>query len=121
LINAKGIKRLTVDHSLVERLIATHQITREEARYHPQRNVIYRTIGDKAKIEIEVNSLSLAVGDNLLLCSDGLSGMLEDERIYELVLDANNPQAACEALVEAANAAGGHDNVSVVIVKVVEP
>ena len=58
LINTKGIKRLTIDHSLVERLIATHQITREEARSHPQRNVIYRTIGDKPNIEIEVNSLT---------------------------------------------------------------
>ena len=121
LINAKGIKRLTVDHSLVERLIATHQITREEARYHPQRNVIYRTIGDKPKIEVEVNSLTLAVGDQLLLCSDGLSGMLEDDRIINVVSSASDPQAACEALIEAANAAGGQDNVSVVIVKVVEP
>jgi serine/threonine protein phosphatase PrpC len=121
LVNSKGIRRLTVDHSLVERLIATNQITREEARYHPQRNVIYRTIGDKPKIELEVNSLTLAIGDHLLLCSDGLSGMLEDDRIYQLVLDASDPQAACEALIESANAAGGQDNISVVIVKVVEP
>jgi serine/threonine protein phosphatase PrpC len=121
LVNSKGIKRLTVDHSLVERLIATNQITREEARYHPQRNVIYRTVGDKPKIEIEVTAHTLAIGDSLLLCSDGLSGMVEDERIYKLVMDAPNPQAACEALVEAANSAGGQDNVSVVLVKVVEP
>lgn len=121
LINSKGIKRLTVDHSLVERLIATHQITREEARYHPQRNVIYRTIGDKPKIEIEVTSLTLGIGDNLLLCSDGLSGMVEDERICKTVQEASNPQAACETLIKAANAAGGQDNISVVIVKVVEP
>jgi serine/threonine protein phosphatase PrpC len=120
LINTKGIKRLTVDHSLVERLIATHQITREEARYHPQRNVIYRTVGDKPKIEVDVTSLTLAVGDSLLLCSDGLSGMLDDEMICKFVLEANNPQAACETLIEAANAAGGQDNSSVVIVKVVE-
>jgi len=121
LINGKGIKRLTVDHSLVERLIATHQITREEARYHPQRNVIYRTIGDKPKIELEITSLTLAIGDNLLLCSDGLSGMVEDEKICQLVLEASSPQAAAEALIEAANAAGGQDNSSVVIVKVAEP
>jgi protein phosphatase len=120
-INAIGIRRLTVDHSLVERLIATHQISREEARYHPQRNVIYRTVGDKSKIEIEVTSLTLSIGDSLLLCSDGLSGMVEDERICKLVLDASSPQAACEALIEAANAAGGQDNISVVIVKIVEP
>jgi protein phosphatase len=120
LINAKGIQRLTIDHSLVERLIATHQITREEARYHPQRNVIYRTIGDKPNIEIEVNAITLSVGDHLLLCSDGLSGMVEDERICQLVMSASSPQAASEALIEAANAAGGQDNSSVVIVKVVE-
>ena len=105
----------------MERLIATHQITREEARFHPQRNVIYRTVGDKPQVEIEVNSLTLAIGDNLMLCSDGLSGMVEDEKICKLVMDAPDPQAASEALVEAANAAGGQDNISVVIVKAVEP
>ena len=63
----------------------------------------------------------MGIGDHLLLCSDGLSGMVEDEQICKLVLDASDPQTACEALIEAANAAGGQDNASVVIVKVVEP
>lgn len=121
LINTQGIQRLTLDHSLVERLVATQQITREEARFHPQRNVIYRTIGDKSKIEVEVSVNMLGVGDFLLLCSDGLSGMLDDQTILKTVLEASSPQAACETLVEAANAAGGDDNISVVIVQVVHP
>jgi protein phosphatase len=120
LINAKGINQLTVDHSLVERLIASNQITREEARHHPQRNVIYRTMGDKAKIEVEVSSHNLEVGDNLLLCSDGLSGMLEDPTIQRIVMEATSPQAACDALIDAANLAGGEDNISVIVAKVVK-
>lgn len=121
LINAQGIQRLTLDHSLVERLIATNQIRREEARFHPQRNVIYRTIGDKLGIEVEVSTCPLKVGDYLMLCSDGLSGMLDDQTIMKTVLIAPTPQAACDALVDLANAAGGDDNISVAIVQIVQP
>lgn len=121
LINAQGIQRLTLDHSLVERLIETNQISREEARFHPQRNVIYRTIGDKSRIEVDVSTNLLNTGDYLLLCSDGLSGMLDDQTILKNVLEAPTPQAACDALVDLANAAGGDDNISVVIVQVVRP
>jgi protein phosphatase len=120
LINSNGIKQLTVDHSLVERLIASNQITREEARHHPQRNVIYRTMGDKSKIEVEVSAHSLEVGDNLLLCSDGLCGMVDDPTIQRIVSEAASPQAACDALIDAANAAGGEDNVSAIAVKIVK-
>jgi protein phosphatase len=120
LINSQGIRRLTIDHSLVERLIATNQISREEARLHPQRNVIYRTIGDKAGVDVEVSSHSLEVGDHLLLCSDGLSGMVDDAAMQHAVLAAASPQAACDALIRAANDAGGEDNISVIIVKIVE-
>lgn len=120
-INAQGIRQVTTDHSLVERLIATNQISRDEARYHPQRNVIYRTVGDKAKVEVEVSSHKLAIGDVLLLCSDGMSGMLEDKQIHQIVISASSPQQACEELIRAANAAGGDDNITVIIAKVVRP
>lgn len=120
LINAQGIQRLTVDHSLVERLIASNQITRDEARYHPQRNVIYRTVGDKAGIDVDVAVHTLSVGDSLLLCSDGLSGMVEDARIHRIVLEAASPQDACDRLIRAANDAGGEDNISAILVKIVE-
>ncbi len=119
IINDQGIRRITTDHSLVERLIATNQINREEARSHPQRNVIYRTIGDKPKIEVDTSLHKLAVGDYLLLCSDGLSGMVEDKLMRELVLSTRDPQAACDALVSAANAAGGEDNITVILIKLV--
>jgi protein phosphatase len=121
LINAKGIRQLTIDHSLVERLVATNQITREEARHHPQRNVIYRTMGDKPKIDLDTTECTLSPGDFLLLCSDGLCGMVEDQVIQDTVLQARSPQEACDRLIEAANAAGGEDNISVIIVGIVKP
>jgi len=119
LVNAKEIKRLTIDHSLVERMIASNQISREEARYHPQRNVIYRTVGDKPQIDVDVIQYTLAADDHLLLCSDGLSGMVKDDEIRRIVLSANSAQAGCDQLVDAANAAGGEDNISVILVKIV--
>jgi serine/threonine protein phosphatase PrpC len=116
-ISQKEIEQITTDHSLVERLVATGQISREEARYHPQSNVIYRTIGDKAKIEVDITTVHIAPGEHLLLCSDGLSGMVTDERIHEIIRQAPSPQSACAELIHAANAAGGDDNITVVIVK----
>lgn len=117
LISADGIRQRTVDHSLVESLIASNQITREEARNHPQSNVIYRTIGDKRQVVVDLDLVTLAPGDSLLLCSDGLSGMITDEMIYQIVTAADSPQAACDALIAAANRAGGEDNVTAVIVR----
>jgi protein phosphatase len=119
LVNQKEIRQLTVDHSLVERMIANHQITREEARRHPQRNVIYRTIGDKPEIEVEVTQHTLEVGEYLLLCSDGLSGMVEDQTMHNIVLQTGSPQEACDEFIRSANAAGGQDNISVILIKVV--
>lgn len=115
-INAEGIEQISVDHSLVERLVATGQISREEARHHPQRNVIYRTIGDKSNVEMDTWQVQLRPGDSLLLCSDGLSGMINDETIYQIVTNAPSPQAACDQLVAAANQAGGDDNITAVLV-----
>jgi len=107
---------VTVDHSLVERLVSAGQITRAEADGHPQRNVIYRAIGDRAEVEVDLYEQLLAAGEALLLCSDGLCGMVPDERIYEIWTSAATPQQACDRLVTAANEAGGEDNITVVIV-----
>ncbi len=118
-IHQNQIRQLTIDHSLVERMVANHQITREEARRHPQRNVIYRTMGDKPVIEIDVEHFVLSNNDTLLLCSDGLSGYVDDEEMRNIVLASFSPQAACDALIKAANAAGGDDNISVIIIQAV--
>lgn len=118
LITPAGIRRLTEDHSLVERLVATGQITEVEARTHEQRNVIYRTMGDKAKVEVETAAFPVQPGDRLLLCSDGLSGMVPDDKLLSIIRAAPSLQAACEALIKAANAAGGTDNISAILVEI---
>jgi len=116
-INDEGIHQITTDHSLVERLVALGQITAGEARVHPQRNVIYRTVGDKEEVEADFFVQRLNPGDSLLLCSDGLSGKVEDAEIWRLVKRCRSPQEACEQLVQAANDRGGHDNATVIIVQ----
>ncbi|HLF27218.1 MAG TPA: Stp1/IreP family PP2C-type Ser/Thr phosphatase [Anaerolineae bacterium] len=118
LINDSAIKQLTVDHSLVQRLVDTGQIKPEEARTHENRNVIYKMIGDRPKIEPDVTRLTLAPGDRLLLCSDGLCGYVEDTHIRELILSAASPQEACQRLIDAANQAGGSDNITAVLVQI---
>ncbi len=112
------IIQITTDHSLVERLVATGQITRVEAAHHPQRNIIYRVIGDRAETEVDLFKQWLAPGEALLLCSDGLSGMVPDEQMWQIWHTSNSPQEACDQMVEAANYAGGVDNISVVIVQI---
>ena len=117
LLNQSGIAQITTDHSLVERLVATGQITREEAAHHPQKNVIYRVIGDKPHTEVDLFDQQLAPGDALLLCSDGLSGMVTDEQMWQIWNTSTSPQETCDRLVKAANEAGGEDNITVVIVQ----
>ena len=119
LVNPRGIQQLTTDHSLVQRLVATGQISREEARRHPQRNVIYRTIGDRPDVEMDISTHALIPGDRLLLCSDGLTGMVEDQYIQKIIMEATSPQAACDQLIDAANSAGGDDNISIIVVEII--
>jgi serine/threonine protein phosphatase PrpC len=118
LINGTEIRRVTTDHSLVERLVALGHIDADEARVHPQRNVIYRTLGDKPEAEADYFALQLQPGDRLLLCSDGLTAEVEDRAIQDAVMRSSSPQQACEQLVSLANAHGGHDNITVVVLQV---
>lgn len=116
-LTSETIQQISVDHSLVERLVEIKQITREEARTHKQRNVIYSTIGDKPKVQIGFYHIDLNPGDRLLLCSDGLTTMLTDEQILNISRDNSTIADACNALVKAANAAGGDDNITVILVE----
>jgi protein phosphatase len=116
-MNDSRIQQVTVDHSLVQRLVDTKQLTLEEARVHPQRNVIYKNLGDRASVSPDITRLDLQPGDRLLLCSDGLNTVVEDARIHEIVMGAASPQDACRQLVDAANAAGGPDNITVILVQ----
>jgi protein phosphatase len=124
LINAGGVTeegattaQLTSDHSLVARLVDIGQITPEQARTHPQKNLLYRSIGTDPSVEVDTFAEQLEPGDILLLCSDGLVNHVRDEEIAEMVLEQPNPNRACEQLVALANQRGGRDNISVVIVR----
>jgi serine/threonine protein phosphatase PrpC len=108
---------LTRDHSLVERLVELEQLTEEEAASHPQRNVLYRAIGQGPNLEIDTFTHPVPRGGHLLLCSDGLWGEVSDREIRRIVCGATHPQDACDELVRAANAAGGPDNISAVVVR----
>ena len=113
-----GMRQVTTDHSLVQRLIAIGQLTPEGARNHPQKSVIYRVMGDSAKLAYDLFEVRLSPGEALLLCSDGLTDMVEDRVLWYVWHEASSPQAACEELVDLANEAGGYDNITVVIAQI---
>jgi protein phosphatase len=118
-LGLQGIQQITIDHTLVQRLVAIGQITRDEAKMHPRRNVIYRVIGGRAELEYDVFDDQLAVGEALLLCSDGLTDMLQDPVIWQIWREAPSPQAACDRMIAEANRVGGHDNITAVIVQLI--
>jgi protein phosphatase len=116
LASDNGLVQITRDHSLVDRLVEMGQLTEDEAASHPQKNVLYRAIGQSGFLEVDTHLQSIPEGGSLLLCSDGLWGMLEADRMARIISKAPSNQAACEALVSAANEAGGKDNITVVLV-----
>jgi protein phosphatase len=116
LLREGSLEQITQDHSLVASLVAANMIQADEVRSHPQRSQIYRTLGERAEVAIDVYELNLREGDRLLLCSDGLWEMVLDPEIQQAMQQATNPQEASDRLIEAANLAGGEDNISVVTV-----
>ncbi|MHB0855994.1 MAG: Stp1/IreP family PP2C-type Ser/Thr phosphatase [Anaerolineae bacterium] len=117
LFNAGGLRQITKDHSLVQRLVDTGQLAREEVYTHPQRNLIYQSIGDRPEVQMDQYTHSLASDDRLILCSDGLWEMVRENGLEEVLLAEVDPQRACDRLVQNANLAGGEDNISVIIVQ----
>ncbi len=117
LINRAEIKQLTKDDSQVQELIDAAKLTPEQARHFPGRNIITKAVGAAVDIEVSTSSLSLAPGDRILLCSDGLWGAVTDTEIQKITFDLPTPQLACNKLVSLANERGGKDNISVVIVE----
>jgi serine/threonine protein phosphatase PrpC len=117
--NADGLQAITTDHSLVQRLIDAGQLTQDEAYTHPQRHLIYQSIGDQPHVRPDLFRHRLERDDRLVLCSDGLWEMLRDEGIEEVLLSESDPKAACQRLVQNANLAGGEDNISVIVVQAI--
>lgn len=121
LIRDGEIKRLTQDHSLVGELLRNGSITPEEAMWHPQRNLLTRAIGTGSTVSIDTARINLAFDDVLVLCTDGLSSLVDDQEIKEQVMHYGDPQRAAEALVDLANARGGNDNTTVIVAHMLPP
>ena len=112
-----ALRRISKDHSLVMRLVDIGQITEDDIYTHPQRNAVLRSLGDKPELEVDLFSERLRPGDALFLCSDGQWEMTHDPQMAELIAQHDDPQAACNALIAAANKAGGEDNITAVLVR----
>ena len=112
-----AMTQITRDHSLVEEMVTLGGIDREMARNHPDKNIITRAVGVKEKVAADFFEVDLTKGDKLLLCSDGLTNMLRDEEIYQIIQDNKELEQAAKALVVAANENGGRDNIAVVLVE----
>jgi serine/threonine protein phosphatase PrpC len=114
------LSRVTVDHSYVQELVATGHITMEEARTHPRRNIVTRALGIEQNVRADMWTMAIVRGDRFVLCSDGLVDEVPDSEITQLVANVEDPQALSEQLVALANSHGGRDNVTVVVVDVME-
>lgn len=118
LLHEGALERLTEDHSMVADMVRRGQLTEAESRVHPHRSVITRALGTDQEVVVDAFEVSASPGDRLLLCSDGLTGMLEDSRIAQVLGSYRDPGIAAHELIAAANEAGGHDNISVVVVDI---
>lgn len=119
LLHQGKLQQLTRDHSLMADMIEAGQLTPEEARTHPQRSVITRALGSDAHLHPDIYEINVETGDRLLICSDGLSGMIFDDQIENTLRRVQDPQRCASQLVNEAIAAGGHDNVTVIVADVI--
>ncbi|OQY99436.1 MAG: hypothetical protein B6D41_01520 [Chloroflexi bacterium UTCFX4] len=118
LLRGESMKKITKDHSLVQSLVDANQLREDEVRTHPQRNIITRSIGEKANITVDLFTEPLKVGDVLFLCSDGMWEMADDQVVRQMIQKAPTPQAAVRSLIDLANANGGDDNITCILVRI---
>jgi serine/threonine protein phosphatase PrpC len=119
LIRGDRIRQLTRDQSLVAQRVSAGELSEEEARHHPQRNILLQALGIHPSVELALRSTMVHPNDILLLCSDGLHALMSAEEILDTVLDARGPRDACLDLVDLANDRGGPDNITVVLIQFV--
>jgi PPM family protein phosphatase len=115
LLRDGSLRQLTTDHTLVARMVKSGEITEAEAEVHPHKNVLTRALGTDEEVEVDEDSIALVDGDRLLICSDGLTGMVTEDQIQAILENSDQPQQAADRLVKAANRAGGIDNITVVV------
>jgi protein phosphatase len=115
-----GLERLTTDHSLVEEYVRAGRLAPEEAESHPQKSIITRALGVEADVEVDTLTCNANDGDVYLICSDGLTGMVSEHEITDVLLERSSLEQAARALIDAANRAGGRDNITVVLFRLSE-
>lgn len=116
LLRQGKLSQVTEDHTLVSRMVAEGRIDEQAARHHPQRSVITRALGVDTDVQVDLMTVQLREGDRVLLCSDGLTTMLENPEVSRILSSERDPQRAAQGLVDAANEAGGEDNITAIVV-----
>jgi serine/threonine protein phosphatase PrpC len=116
LIRGGVIEQLTDDHTIVSEQVARGMITREEAARSDMRNILSKALGIAPEVDVDMEELTVSEGDQLVLCSDGLSELISDDEILSEVQSSNRPDLACNELVDLANQRGGNDNITVIVV-----
>ncbi len=117
-LSGDDLKQLTHDHSLVYELVKSGEITAEEAKSHPQRNILTRALGSNETLVTEIIEIEVTKGDKFLLCSDGLTNSIPEALIKELMSGGEEPEAIVERMINSANELGGTDNITVVLVEI---
>lgn len=115
--NENGFKQMTEDHSLVNELVKTGQISKEDARFHPRKNVVLKALGTEEQVSADVQSFSFEKGDKLLLCSDGLTDKISNEELSSFIQLDNDLTEMAQNLIDLANDRGGEDNISLIIIQ----
>ena len=114
-IAGRDFRQITKDHSYVQEMVRRGEISPEVARIHPDRNIITRAVGGWNDIEVDFFEVELEEGDQILICSDGLTDMLEDEEIFEIINEKQEKEEVLDALIEAANEYGGNEHITVIL------
>lgn len=117
LLNHKGLTQITDDHSLVNELVKSGQISKEDAEHHPRKNVLMRALGTEGNVKVDVKTLIWEQGDMLLLCSDGLTNKVTDQELAETLIKETSLEEKAFHLIGKANESGGDDNITVVLVR----
>lgn len=117
-LSGNNLKQLTHDHSLVYELVKSGEITVEEAKTHPQRNILTRALGSNEMLETEIIEIEVAQGDKFLLCSDGLTNSIPEALIKELMSSGEEPETIVDQMINSANKLGGSDNITVILVEI---
>lgn len=117
IVNENSITQITVDHSYVEEMVRSGRIVRSEARNHPDKNKITRAVGVFPRVEVDFFETKIEPGDTILLCTDGLTNMVEDEEIRDIILNQSDITQKTETLIARANENGGTDNITVLLIE----